>query len=419
MSPFFSCITVTADDPFYLWLLFSPSSSSSRLFTHPSSTDPSFETPSELVSLPFQLNPSTRSSDSTSAYSHLPPLSQQDAQLPQGFRALPSTDVIDVTKLAPQDLPPPAYENVDERPSSSFSRPSALTARASRPLPVPPLDRLSNSPSVPSVSSATGAVSAEPVNPALHSSPPNCIDPVLSAGRPFSPPGTSQLSAPSLGILHSLDPSTSRDWLGGYSTGISPPSSQSPFNSLPRRMTAESSQQSNSSASFDHHSSWNPNQSFSGSQQGLPAASVSSRSSRPISSCDSISTLSPPPPYSPEASSSRNAGLPSEYSPDARSIDLPHPVLTLSAPRGLPPPAPPTILDPPPARPNSTLRSRAPHEPFLSDAPPPPDSWIAVETLPVEYRLVARLPGFRRDAMCVICVVMSACPLTNRYHYHL
>ncbi|KAI0297090.1 hypothetical protein BC826DRAFT_907907, partial [Russula brevipes] len=39
------------------------------------------------------------------------------------------------------------------------------------------------------------------------------------------------------------------------------------------------------------------------------------------------------------------------------------------------------------------------HEPFLSDAPPPPDSWIAVETSPVEYRLVARLPGFRRDAI--------------------
>jgi hypothetical protein len=38
----------------------------------------------------------------------------------------------------------------------------------------------------------------------------------------------------------------------------------------------------------------------------------------------------------------------------------------------------------------------------LSDAPPPPDSWIAVETSPVEYRLVVRLPGFRRDAMCVI-----------------
>jgi HSP20 family molecular chaperone IbpA len=35
----------------------------------------------------------------------------------------------------------------------------------------------------------------------------------------------------------------------------------------------------------------------------------------------------------------------------------------------------------------------------LCDAPPPPDSWIAVETSPVEYRLVARLPGFRRDAI--------------------
>jgi hypothetical protein len=70
--------------------------------------------------------------------------------------------------------------------------------------------------------------------------------------------------------------------------------------------------------------------------------------------------------------------------------------------RGLPPPAPPTILDPPPAQSNSVRRSRAPHEPFLSDAPAPPDSWIAVETSPVEYRLVVRLPGFRRDAMCVI-----------------
>ncbi|KAH9992594.1 hypothetical protein BJV77DRAFT_945015 [Russula vinacea] len=65
----------------------------------------------------------------------------------------------------------------------------------------------------------------------------------------------------------------------------------------------------------------------------------------------------------------------------------------------LPPPAPPTILDPPPARSTSVWRSRAPHEPYLSDAPPPPDSWIAVETSPVEYRLVARLPGFRRDAI--------------------
>ncbi|KAN0105271.1 hypothetical protein V8E52_011210, partial [Russula decolorans] len=48
---------------------------------------------------------------------------------------------------------------------------------------------------------------------------------------------------------------------------------------------------------------------------------------------------------------------------------------------------------------NSICRSRAPYEPYLSDAPAPPDSWIAVETSPVEYRLVVRLPGFRRDAI--------------------
>jgi hypothetical protein len=43
----------------------------------------------------------------------------------------------------------------------------------------------------------------------------------------------------------------------------------------------------------------------------------------------------------------------------------------------------------------------------LSDAPPPPDSWIAVETSQAEYRLNARLPGFRRDAMYVTSFVTS------------
>ncbi|KII92423.1 hypothetical protein PLICRDRAFT_103840 [Plicaturopsis crispa FD-325 SS-3] len=42
---------------------------------------------------------------------------------------------------------------------------------------------------------------------------------------------------------------------------------------------------------------------------------------------------------------------------------------------------------------------RAPYEPFLSHAPPPEDSWIAVETKPTEYVLIVRLPGFRRDGI--------------------
>ncbi|KAG6866370.1 hypothetical protein C0991_005291 [Blastosporella zonata] len=53
-----------------------------------------------------------------------------------------------------------------------------------------------------------------------------------------------------------------------------------------------------------------------------------------------------------------------------------------------PAPDPPTILAP-------TVSPA----PFLSHLPPPPDSWIEVETSAHEYRLVVRLPGFRRDGI--------------------
>ncbi|GLB37032.1 hypothetical protein LshimejAT787_0400830 [Lyophyllum shimeji] len=59
------------------------------------------------------------------------------------------------------------------------------------------------------------------------------------------------------------------------------------------------------------------------------------------------------------------------------------------APPSYPAPEPPTILAP-------TVTSPGP---FLSHAPPPPDSWIEVETTHSEYRLVVRLPGFKRDGI--------------------
>lgn len=65
----------------------------------------------------------------------------------------------------------------------------------------------------------------------------------------------------------------------------------------------------------------------------------------------------------------------------------------------LPQPEPPTVLTPPPPPQGS-----APHDSFLSHAPPPQDSYIAVETSPTEYRLIARLPGYRRDSMYVFCL---------------
>ncbi|KAJ7873789.1 hypothetical protein B0H14DRAFT_2343973, partial [Mycena olivaceomarginata] len=37
--------------------------------------------------------------------------------------------------------------------------------------------------------------------------------------------------------------------------------------------------------------------------------------------------------------------------------------------------------------------------PFLNHAPPPVDSWMEVETTQGEYRLIVRLPGFKRDGI--------------------
>ncbi|KAJ6489492.1 hypothetical protein C8R47DRAFT_470555, partial [Mycena vitilis] len=48
---------------------------------------------------------------------------------------------------------------------------------------------------------------------------------------------------------------------------------------------------------------------------------------------------------------------------------------------------------------SGNARNRASYEPFLSHAPPPVDSWIEVETTQGEYRLIVRLPGFKRDGI--------------------
>ncbi|KAJ7217686.1 hypothetical protein GGX14DRAFT_597350, partial [Mycena pura] len=47
----------------------------------------------------------------------------------------------------------------------------------------------------------------------------------------------------------------------------------------------------------------------------------------------------------------------------------------------------------------SSRSSGASYEPFLSHAPAPADSWIEVETIPAEYRLLVHLPGFKRDGI--------------------
>lgn len=92
-------------------------------------------------------------------------------------------------------------------------------------------------------------------------------------------------------------------------------------------------------------------------------------------------------------------------SPPTTNIARPMSSGTSSSSSSYPEPDPPTILPPPPppaasGQPQANGgRRQAPYEPFLSHAPPPADSWIAIETTSLEYRLVVRLPGYRRDGM--------------------
>lgn len=78
------------------------------------------------------------------------------------------------------------------------------------------------------------------------------------------------------------------------------------------------------------------------------------------------------------------------------------------------PPTPPQVHTPPaqfdgagyfqkegPSDAKEENRKSAPYEPFLSHAPPPADAHIHVESTDQEYRLIVKLPGYKRDAMYV------------------
>src|SRR6267154_4084743 len=177
------------DDPF-IYVFFFPflvSSSCPCLFTLPLPTDTSLDSQPESFTFSESLS--------------FTPCPQQQTLLSQQFISVPSTDAIDVEKLARQDQPPPAYENVDERPSS-------LASRTSRPLPRPPIDRLSSSSSTHSIGLVTDTGPHQTTNPTSQSSStaPICTDPMVSTSHTLA--GTSQPPAVSVGMLHPLDPSS-------------------------------------------------------------------------------------------------------------------------------------------------------------------------------------------------------------------
>ncbi|KAJ6498904.1 hypothetical protein C8R45DRAFT_821625 [Mycena sanguinolenta] len=105
--------------------------------------------------------------------------------------------------------------------------------------------------------------------------------------------------------------------------------------------------------------------------------------------------MSPPPPSSSSSSSSPNpnpnpSSSSAPNSTNASTSRAPSSPTTSTAAPGAPTPH---------AAANSRNRASAPYEPFLNHAPPPVDSWIEVETTGEEYRLIVRLPGFKRDGI--------------------
>jgi HSP20 family molecular chaperone IbpA len=73
-----------------------------------------------------------------------------------------------------------------------------------------------------------------------------------------------------------------------------------------------------------------------------------------------------------------------------------------SSASSMPAPEAPVILMPSLQNENSgdDAQRRAPYDSFLCHAPLP-NTWIAVETSHSEYRLLVRLPGFRRDGITI------------------
>lgn len=187
------------------------------------------------------------------------------------------------------------------------------------------------------------------------------------------------------------------NWIDRTSTESLPLPLQTPYNLLPRMdgslsvaLPTPNDSQSPSEA-FGRRPLPVPPQTNAGSNDpsskhpSLSHATSSSQPGWPFAPVPS----SPPPPYS------------RDLFPDTQMLPPPLSRST-SNPSPYPAPEAPVILTPPTQaeRCGEDADRRAPYDSFLCHAPPP-DTWIAVETSPSEYRLVVRLPGFRRDGITI------------------
>ena len=256
---------------------------------------------------------------------------------------------------------------------------------------------------------------------------PQCLQqrsisgPVPPFSRPFSSPDASRIGAVSPGI-HSPTPVLSSEVPDRSSTASLPLPMLTPYHTLPSLpgMTIHEGREMGDMA--DQPSSSPPQ----AGPSHAPPSHTYNRRQPPYARSTSPTTAYSPSRFSRSHFHRRDWYNENDYEPhqdhslaleSVGSSSTPfavasfrdHRALTSSSsiPSGqsMPPPAPPVILTPPPpptgeqSGGGSDSGPVPPHVPFLSHGSPSREVYIAVETFLREYRLVVRLPGYRRDSM--------------------
>ncbi|KAH9485557.1 hypothetical protein JR316_0002467 [Psilocybe cubensis] len=322
---------------------------------------------------------------------------------------------------SPREVPLPSPTHTDSNPFALFSAPTEpprqpltrqLSADSLIQPPRPPISRVNSDRAYP---------------PSRPFSLPQTVPP--RPAEPAPPPPTPPVPQPD-------DLPSTR-----FSSASLPPPSQIPFHTLPRansdlamphrfppldEISSSSSSSSrdsiNTSDSSDNASSSAPTSVRSTSDN--PSSPSKSRISDSQSTNDASHLPRPQPrPVSPFRAPQpppqrRPPPTPSDFHTAMRRFMTPSSSSAPSAtslPTSYPPPEPPVILpydsaddstsfsasnsSSSTAPASTSSRSQPPYVPFLSHAPPPPDSWIQVETTMNEYRLNVRLPGFSREGI--------------------
>ncbi|KIJ68127.1 hypothetical protein HYDPIDRAFT_107782 [Hydnomerulius pinastri MD-312] len=234
----------------------------------------------------------------------------------------------------------------------------------------------------------------------LHETGTSQTTPIFPFARPYSLPDSHTKTYGS-SASHAGPSSQAGNWIDRSSTASLPLPSQTPYNLLPRMSAGPSAEGPSLRSSGLQNPPVDTSErrplptppSVSAVPADIPPKPAMTQHSRTPSQSTWASQAipsSPPPPYS-------RFLAPEDPVPSTRALSR-----STSSASTMPGPEAPVILAPPTQSDGASDdgHRRAPYDSFLCHAPPP-DTWIAVETSQIEYSLVVRLPGFRRDGITI------------------